>query len=211
MGKKYTGSLSLEWFNKQKSILIQAEKEEQAKGDVPAPKINWINKDDALFYEIVDDEGRGLSPYWVDRSDLRVKEARPLLFQKAYRVVEKPKPESLIEKEYKMVESKEDDPAIENILIRGDNLLALNSLKKLFANRPDEEKVACIYIDLPFNTDQAFEHYEDALEHSVWLTMTRDRLRVCSGPIKLDTKMLFESVSHDGRLDHWAANSVGVR
>jgi adenine-specific DNA-methyltransferase len=83
-----------------------------------------------------------------------------------------------LSEEYKLVESNEGDPAIENMLIRGDNLLALNALKKLFENRPDEEKVKCIYIDPPFNTDQAFEHYDDALEHSVWLTMMHDRLRI---------------------------------
>src|SRR5690349_20829894 len=159
MTKKYTGSLSLEWFNKQKSILILAERPATANGAVPAPKINWINKDEALFYEIVNEEGRGLSPYWVDRSDLRVKEARPLVFQKAYETLEGQKAGSLIEKEYNLVESDEDNPLIENMLIRGDNLLALNALKKFFTNRPDEEKVKCIYIDPPFNTDQAFEHY----------------------------------------------------
>jgi hypothetical protein len=178
MAKKYTGSLSLDCFNKQKSILVQAEESGHKNGDVSAPKMNWINKDEALFYEVVDDEGRGLSPYWVDRSDLRVKEARPLVFQGAYTAVEKPKAGSLIDKEYKLVQSNEDDPAIENMLIRGDNLLALNALKKLFESRPDEDKVTCIYIDPPFNTDQAFELYDDALEHSVWLTMMRDRLRV---------------------------------
>jgi adenine-specific DNA-methyltransferase len=176
MAKKYTGSLSLEWFNKQKSILVQSEEVGTAKGDVPAPKINWINKDEALFYEIVDDDGKGLSPFWVDRSDLRVKEARPLIFQKAYSVVGKQKSASLIDKDYKLVESNEDDPEIANILIQGDNLLALNALKKLLANRPDEEKVKCVYIDPPFNTGQAFEHYDDNLAHSEWLTLLRDRL-----------------------------------
>lgn len=178
MAKKYTGSLSLDWFNKQRSILVQTEKAEYQNGDVPAPKVNWINKDEALFYEVINDAGMGLSPYWVDRSDLRVKEARPLIFQKAYKAVEKPKAGSLIDKEYELVESKADDPAIENMLIRGDNLLALNALKKLFVSRPDEEKVKCIYIDPPFNTHQAFEHYDDALEHSTWLTMMRDRLTI---------------------------------
>jgi DNA modification methylase len=177
MAKKYTGSLSLEWFNKQKSILVQAE-ELHINGDIPAPKINWINKDEALFYEIVDDEGKGLSPYWVDRSDLRVKEARPLVFQKTYKAVEKTKPGTFFETEYELVESNEDESAIDNMLIRGDNLLALNALKKLFENRPDEEKVKCIFIDPPYNTGAAFEQYDDNLAHSEWLTLTRDRLEV---------------------------------
>jgi DNA modification methylase len=186
MAKKYTGSLSLEWFNKQKSILVQTETAGKANGDVPSPKMTWVNKDDALFYEIVDEEGRGLSPYWVDHSDLRVKEARPLLFQKTYKVVEYRKADSLIHKEYKLVEDSEDDVTIKNILIRGDNLLSLNALKKLFANRPEEEKVKCIYIDPPYNSGAAFEQYDDNLGHSEWLTLIRDRLAVLHGLLRRD-------------------------
>jgi len=178
MAKKYTGSLSLEWFNKQKSILVQTEETGRNNEDAPAPRINWINKDDALFYEIIGDEGIGLSPYWVDRNDLRVKEARPLIFQKAYKAVEKPQVESLIDKDYLLSESEEDDPAIENMLIRGDNLLALNALKKLFENRPDEERIKCIYIDPPYNTGAAFQNYDDNLEHSEWLSLFRDRVQL---------------------------------
>jgi len=186
MTRKYTGSLSLEWFNKQKSILVQAEGSEGTNGDVPAPKMNWVNKDEALFYEILDDEGRGLAPYWVDRNDLRVKEARPLVFQKSYTAVESAKAGSLIDKEYRLVESTEDDPAIQNMLIRGDNLLALNALKKIFASRPDEEKVKCIYVDLPYNTGSAFEQYDDNLEHSEWLSLARDRMVILRDLLRRD-------------------------
>lgn len=65
----------------------------------------------------------------------------------------------------------------DNLLIRGDALSGLTSLLELpeFA-REFAGKVRLIYIDPPFNTGQAFEHYDDALEHSVWLTMMRDRL-----------------------------------
>lgn len=67
--------------------------------------------------------------------------------------------------------------AADNLLIRGDALNALTSLSSLpeFA---DElvGKVKLVYIDPPFNTQQAFANYDDALEHSVWLTMMRDRL-----------------------------------
>jgi adenine-specific DNA-methyltransferase len=48
-------------------------------------------------------------------------------------------------------------------MIKGDNLLALNTLKRLFAGRPDSEKVKCVYIDPPYNTGNAFEHYSDGL------------------------------------------------
>ncbi len=65
----------------------------------------------------------------------------------------------------------------DNLLIRGDALNALTSLVELpeFA-REYVGKVKLAYLDPPFNTQQAFEHYDDALEHSVWLTMMRDRL-----------------------------------
>jgi adenine-specific DNA-methyltransferase len=201
MAKKYTGSLSLEWFNKQKSILVQSEEVGTAHGDVPAPKINWINKDEALFYEIIDEEGKGLSPYWVDRSDLRVREARPLIFKKVYHAIDDPRSGNLVENGYKLVESATDDPTIENLLIRGDNLLALNALKKLFANRPEEEKIKCIYIDPPFNTEQAFQHYDDNLEHSEWLTMMRDRLTVLKSLLRYDGMMV---VHLDTREVHYA-------
>ena len=68
--------------------------------------------------------------------------------------------------------------AADNLLIRGDALNALTSLSRLpeFANEY-LGKVKLVYIDPPFNTGEAFEHYDDNLEHSVWLTMMRDRLQ----------------------------------
>jgi adenine-specific DNA-methyltransferase len=61
----------------------------------------------------------------------------------------------------------------DNRLIFGDNLLALKALEQEFAQR-----IKCIYIDPPFNTGQALDHYEDGLEHSTWLSMMRDRLEL---------------------------------
>jgi len=68
--------------------------------------------------------------------------------------------------------------AKDNLLIRGDALNALTSLAELpeFA-REYLGRVKLVYIDPPFNTGEAFQNYEDNLEHSVWLTMMRDRLR----------------------------------
>ncbi|HLB59287.1 hypothetical protein A3D88_04450 [Candidatus Peribacteria bacterium RIFCSPHIGHO2_02_FULL_52_16] len=63
------------------------------------------------------------------------------------------------------------DPNSENMLIHGDNLLALKALEQDYAG-----KVKCIYIDPPFNTGSAFEHYDDNLEHSIWLSMMYERL-----------------------------------
>lgn len=59
----------------------------------------------------------------------------------------------------------------ENMLIHGDNLLALKALEKDYAG-----KIKCIYIDPPYNTGSAFEHYDDNLEHSTWLSLMRSRL-----------------------------------
>ena len=87
MAKKYKGSLTLDWYNKQKAIITVNENGIKSENDIPAPKINWINKEESLFYEISEEEGCGLTPYWVDRNDIRVKEARPLVFQKAFKAV----------------------------------------------------------------------------------------------------------------------------
>lgn len=65
------------------------------------------------------------------------------------------------------------DPNTDNMLIHGDNLLALKALEKDFAG-----KIKCIYIDPPYNTGSAFEYYEDGLEHSEWLCMMKPRLEM---------------------------------
>lgn len=59
-----------------------------------------------------------------------------------------------------------------NMLIHGDNLLALKALEKKYAGR-----IKCIYIDPPFNTGQAFENYDDNLEHSIWLNLMHERFK----------------------------------
>lgn len=65
------------------------------------------------------------------------------------------------------------DPNSENMLIYGDNLLALKSLEQDFAGL-----IKCIYIDPPYNTGSAFEHYDDNLEHSTWLSLIKPRLDI---------------------------------
>ena len=67
---------------------------------------------------------------------------------------------------YHAKERRSDDDKFDNVLIHGDNLLALRALEAEFTS-----KVKCIYIDPPFNTGQAFEHYEDGTEHSLWLSL----------------------------------------
>ena len=61
----------------------------------------------------------------------------------------------------------------DNKVIKGDNLLALKALEREYAG-----KVKCIFIDPPYNTGSAFEHYDDGLEHSIWLGLMRDRLEI---------------------------------
>lgn len=61
----------------------------------------------------------------------------------------------------------------DNRLIYGDNLLALKALEQEFAG-----KVKCVFIDPPYNTGSAFAHYDDGLEHSIWLGLMRDRLEI---------------------------------
>jgi len=61
----------------------------------------------------------------------------------------------------------------ENMLIQGDNLEALKALLPFYAG-----KVKCIYIDPPYNTRSAFEHYDDNLEHTQWLAMIYPRLEL---------------------------------
>lgn len=60
-----------------------------------------------------------------------------------------------------------------NMLIHGDNLIALQALQQDYAG-----KIKCIYIDPPYNTGSAFEYYDDGLEHSEWLQMMHPRLQL---------------------------------
>lgn len=113
--------------------------------------LSWANKDKALL-------SHGETGYeWVERDDPRVREVR--LLDEVSRVGEVA------------------GDASDNLLIRGDSVDALRTL----VHSPEyaaqyRGKVKLVYIDPPFNTGQAFEHYDDSLEHSVWLGMMRERL-----------------------------------
>lgn len=61
----------------------------------------------------------------------------------------------------------------DNMLIQGDNLLALKALEADYAGR-----VKCVFIDPPYNTGSAFTHYEDGLEHSLWLSLIKERIQI---------------------------------
>jgi len=77
------------------------------------------------------------------------------------------------EKSYHAKHKITDNDIYDNILIHGDNLLTLKALEQEFAG-----KVKCIYIDPPYNTGNAFEHYDDGLEHSIWLGLMRERFEI---------------------------------
>lgn len=77
------------------------------------------------------------------------------------------------EKSYHAPHRISDTDIFDNRLIFGDNLLALKALEAEYSG-----KVKCVYIDPPFNTQQAFEHYDDGIEHSIWLGLVRDRLEI---------------------------------
>lgn len=66
-----------------------------------------------------------------------------------------------------------DGDIFDNHLIFGDNLLALKALEQEYSG-----KIRCVFIDPPYNTGNAFQHYDDGLEHSIWLGLMRDRLEV---------------------------------
>lgn len=78
---------------------------------------------------------------------------------------------------YRLLEARDEhsagDPETPNMLIQGDNLEALKALLPFYAGR-----VKCIFIDPPYNTKTAFEHYDDNLEHSQWLSMMVPRLQL---------------------------------
>jgi adenine-specific DNA-methyltransferase len=115
-------------------------------------ELTWTNKDLRL---LAHEDG---SYEWLSPADYRVAEVR-LLHDAA------------------TVGSVGRARAADNLLIQGDALNALTSLSRLpeFAAQY-LGKVKLAYIDPPFNTQQSFLHYDDALEHSVWLTMMRDRI-----------------------------------
>ena len=76
------------------------------------------------------------------------------------------------------------DPKNNNMLIHGDNLIALQALQQDYSG-----SIKCIYIDPPYNTGSAFEYYDDGLEHSEWLQMMYPRLH-----------LLRELLSEDGSI-----------
>ena len=84
------------------------------------------------------------------------------------------------------------DPDSKNMLIQGDNLIALQSLQQDFAG-----KIKCIYIDPPYNTGSAFEQYDDSISHSIWLSLMRDRLSLLWELLTNENGVLLISINDD--------------
>ncbi len=127
---------------------------------MPSPRgrleLTWMGKDLALI-----PSGHGKYDYqWVSPDDVRVREVKSIDVTEMVGEIDGP------------------IGANENLLIVGESGDALRSLATIpeYAERY-VGKVKLVYIDPPFNTEQTFEHYADQLEHSVWLTMMRDRIR----------------------------------
>ena len=86
-----------------------------------------------------------------------------------------------------------DDDIFDNRLIFGDNLIALKALEQEFAGQ-----VKCIYIDPPYNTGSAFEHYDDGVEHSVWLSLMLERLLILSRLLRPDGLIFVQIDDNEG-------------
>jgi len=104
---------------------------------------------------------------WVDKEQVTKVEPRILIEDSAY--------------SYHANKRYTANDLYENKLIYGDNLLGLKAIELEYA-----EKVKCIFIDPPYNTGSAFEHYDDGVEHSIWLSLMRDRIQVLHKLLTID-------------------------
>lgn len=131
-------------------------------------QLTWYNKDKAL----IPTETGKYGYTWVDPSDPRYCETHTLVMDEYVRGAQSPRSD-----EFAYSERADLEPQDDNLLIlgeSGDVLEALTRVPELAEKYVG--KVKLIYIDPPFNTAQTFASYEDNLEHSIWLTMMRDRL-----------------------------------
>lgn len=105
-------------------------------------------------------------------------------------------PRILIEdpdKSYHATARRSENDQFDNMLIKGDNLLALKALEAEYAG-----KVKCIYIDPPYNSGNAFQHYDDGLEHSLWLQLMSDRLHVLRNLLSEDGCLFVQADDREG-------------
>lgn len=144
-------------------------------------ELTWFNKNKAL---IPTEAGR-YSYAWVDPRDPRYSETRTLITEDVVRGIQDPKDESI-----RYSDRADLQPTEDNLLILGESGDVLEALTRV-PELADKYlgQVKCVYIDPPFNTAQTFTNYEDNLEHSIWLTLMRDRL-----------VRLRKLLSHDGSI-----------
>lgn len=131
-------------------------------------QLTWYNKDKAL----IPTETGKYGYRWVEPSDPRYCETHTLVMDEYIQGEQAPKSE-----EYQYSEYADLEPQTDNLLIHGESgdvLEALTRVPELAEKYVGNVKL--VYIDPPFNTAQTFDSYEDNLEHSIWLTMMRDRL-----------------------------------
>lgn len=131
-------------------------------------ELTWYNKDMALIPTVAGKYGY----MWVDPEDPRYCETHALVMDEYVRGSQTPKSD-----DFNYSERADLSPQDDNLLIlgeSGDVLEALTRVPELADKYVGNVKL--VYIDPPFNTSQTFESYEDNLEHSIWLTMMRDRL-----------------------------------
>jgi len=100
--------------------------------------------------DVMADKIRRLELTWVGKDERPRLEPRILLED--------------VDLSYRAAKRVTDADIFDNRLIHGDNLLALKALEQEFTG-----KIKCVYIDPPYNTGNAFDHYDDGLEHSIWL------------------------------------------
>lgn len=131
-------------------------------------ELTWYNKDKAL----IPTENGKYGYTWVDPRDPRYCETHTLVTTDSVVGTQAPKEEGIT-----YSERADNEPQDDNLLILGESGDVLEALTRVPELRDKYlGKVKCVYIDPPFNTAQTFANYEDNLEHSVWLTMMRDRL-----------------------------------
>lgn len=131
-------------------------------------ELTWYNKDKAL----IPTENGKYGYTWVDPSDPRYCETHTLTVTDTVIREQAPKEDGVTYSERADLE-----PQNDNLLVLGESGDVLEALTRVPELRDKYlGKVNCVYIDPPFNTAQTFTRYEDNLEHSVWLTMMRDRL-----------------------------------
>lgn len=131
-------------------------------------ELTWYNKDMA----IIPTETGQYGYTWVQPSDPRYCETHTLVYDEYVQGVQTPKSDA-----YTYSERADLEPQNDNLLILGESGDVLEALTRVpeLADKYNG-KVKLVYIDPPFNTSQTFSSYEDNLEHSIWLTMMRDRL-----------------------------------